>query len=232
MKRLLTLLLLLAAATAQAQKYGTYYYQRATLFETLGTDERSIVFLGNSITDGGEWHELFGNPHVVNRGISGDTTDGVYDRLDAVLAGRPAKILLMIGTNDFARGRSVDYVVENIGRIADRIHEQSPLTMLYVQSILPVTPHYGLFATHTDKGPQIAEANGRLRDMAAEKDFVYIDLHTPLTDPATGALNTAFTNDGLHLKGEGYMVWREVAAPFVKESRGSYLRRISNAQKR
>lgn len=58
---------------------------------------KDIIFLGNSITNGGEWSELLNNKHVKNRGISGDICMGVYDRLDAVLKGKPAKIFLLIG---------------------------------------------------------------------------------------------------------------------------------------
>lgn len=46
------------------RKYSTYYYQRASLFEQLPTSSDDILFIGNSITDGGEWSELFQNPHV------------------------------------------------------------------------------------------------------------------------------------------------------------------------
>ena len=58
------------------RKYSTYYYQRTSLFEQLPTSSDDILFIGNSITDGGEWSELFQDPHVKNRGISGDTTWG------------------------------------------------------------------------------------------------------------------------------------------------------------
>jgi hypothetical protein len=39
----------------------TYYEQRRTLFESLPNTRNEIVFLGNSITDGGEFTELFRN---------------------------------------------------------------------------------------------------------------------------------------------------------------------------
>ena len=103
---------------AQEQKHSTFYYQRATLFEVLPTSKSDIVFLGNSITNGGEWAELLGNPHAKNRGISGDTTQGVLDRLSTVIKGKPAKIFLLIGTNDFARGKSMDEIVKNVEKIA------------------------------------------------------------------------------------------------------------------
>ena len=37
-----------------AQQYSAFYYQRATLFEELPVNSKDIVFLGNSITNGGE----------------------------------------------------------------------------------------------------------------------------------------------------------------------------------
>lgn len=92
---------------AQEQKHSTFYYQRATLFETLPTSKSDIIFLGNSITNGGEWAELLGNPHAKNRGISGDTTQGVLDRLSTITKGKPSKIFLLIGTNDLSRGRAL-----------------------------------------------------------------------------------------------------------------------------
>lgn len=58
------------------RRYSTYYYQRVSLFEQLPISSDDILFIGNSITDGGEWSELFQNSHVKNRGISGDTTWG------------------------------------------------------------------------------------------------------------------------------------------------------------
>ena len=68
-KTILTALLLFAAATVFAQ--SEYNFQRRSLFEKLPVTSKDIVFLGNSITDGGEWNELLANPRVKNRGISG-----------------------------------------------------------------------------------------------------------------------------------------------------------------
>jgi len=72
--------------------FGTYYGQRQSLFELLPISSDDIVFLGNSITDGAEWGELFADIHVKNRGISGDITDGVLARLGNILRGKPKKI--------------------------------------------------------------------------------------------------------------------------------------------
>ena len=123
MKKILLMMLLLAsmAGNAQERKYSTFYYQRATLFEELPVTSKDIIFLGNSITNGGEWSELLNNKHVKNRGISGDICMGVYDRLDAILKGKPAKIFLLIGINDVSRGTSADTIVHRIGMITQKI---------------------------------------------------------------------------------------------------------------
>lgn len=57
--------------------------------------QKILFFLGNSITNGCEWAELFQNKNVKNRGISGDICMGVYDRLDPIVKGKPAKIFFI-----------------------------------------------------------------------------------------------------------------------------------------
>ena len=167
------LLLVSMAGNAQERKYSTFYYQRATLFEELPVTSKDIIFLGNSITNGAEWSELFSNKHVKNRGISGDICMGVYDRLDAVLKGKPAKIFLLIGINDVSRGTSADTIVGYIGMIAAKIKKDSPKTRLYLQSVLPVSDHYNMFKGHTAHWEEVAKINEGLIRLA-EKAMIMI----------------------------------------------------------
>lgn len=220
MKKLFLLLMvccLTLTVNAQERKYSTFYYQRATLFEALPVTSEDIIFLGNSITNGSEWSELFGNPHIKNRGISGDTTMGVYDRLDAILKGKPAKIFLLIGINDVSRGISADTIVRNIGMIVEKVKKDSPDTRLYLQSVLPVTDHYKLFGGHTSRAAMVPEINKGLKTLAEKNGATYVDLYSQFLDPATGKLNIEYTNDGLHMLGKGYLKWKEVVTPYVNE---------------
>lgn len=201
--------------SSQANTYPTFYYQRASLFEALPVTSEDIIFLGNSITNGCEWAELFENPHVKNRGISGDITKGVYDRLAPILKGRPAKIFLLIGINDLARGMAPDSILANIRQIVTKIRTESPGTRLYIQSLLPVTDHYHLFEGHTSRGQLVPQINAGLQKVAATTGAVYIDLYASFVDPATGKMNTAYTNDGLHLLGKGYLKWRDLVRPYI-----------------
>lgn len=224
MKKLLLLCSLssIFLLTCQAQttnvtskrSYSTYYYQRASHFEYLPTSSKDIIFLGNSITDGAEWSELFTNRHVKNRGISGDTTWGVYDRLQTILKGKPKKIFLLIGINDIGRGQDNEYVLEGIHRIVKRITTDSPHTKLYVQSILPVNPVFGKFNGHTSQWQRIPKINESLREMAKKEKITYIDLFSSFTD-SEGKLKTDYSNDGLHLLGKGYELWKEIILPYL-----------------
>ncbi len=205
------------AGRAQERKYSTFYYQRATLFEELPITSDDIVFLGNSITNGAEWAELFGNKHIKNRGISGDICMGVYDRLDAILKGKPAKIFLLIGINDVSRGTPADTIVARIGMIVGKIKADSPKTRLYLQSVLPVTDHYNMFKGHTSRWQVVPEINEGLARLAEKEGVTYIDLYSHFIDKATGKMNTAYTNDGLHLLGKGYLKWVEIVKPYIRK---------------
>lgn len=189
-----------------------HYYQRKEHFESLPDTEGEIILLGNSITAGAEWAELLQNPRAKNRGIGGDDTDGVLERLKEVTSSQPAKVFVLIGTNDLAFGKSVDHVSENHKKIVNRIKAESPKTRIYMQSVLPVDEaiHY------TRPNASILEINKRLKQYCAEAGITYIDLVPVFTDE-NGKLNKKYSNDGLHLNGEGYLQWVKAIKKYIEE---------------
>lgn len=205
----LSFLAIIICAQAQENKFGTYYNQRRTLFEKLPDTPNEIIFLGNSITDGSEWVELFGDIRVKNRGISGDTTPGVLFRLNEVTRSKPDKVFLLIGINDLANGTKKEIVYQNICTIVSRIKEASPKTKVFVQSILPVNREFPRFGNHTNKGEEVIWINKQLKDWCLQEAFDYIDLYSQLKNKDNDLLNPEYTNDGLHLTGTGYLVWAE-----------------------
>lgn len=194
--------------------FSTYYRQRVSHFETLPQTKGDIIFLGNSITDGGEWSELFADLRVKNRGISGDVTAGVLHRLDEITRRKPAKIFLLIGVNDLARNISPDSILKNIMLTVGYIQQESPATELFIQSILPVNNRFKTFASQTGKIREIALLNAALKSNAAKKHYQFIDINTAFSD-TNGRLKEAYTNDGLHLKGDGYLLWKHLIYPSV-----------------
>lgn len=196
--------------------FTTYYHQRKGLFESMPSRRDDVVFIGNSITDGGEWGEIFGDTRVKNRGISGDHTAGLLHRTAAMAKGKPDKVFLLIGINDLARGLSTDSVERNILLFASYLRQESPTTRLFVQSLLPVSNAFGKFGGHTAKADSIVRLNRRLREKAASHGYTYLDLHNSFID-AAGRMDGRYTNDGLHLTGEGYLLWKHLVFPHVHD---------------
>lgn len=197
-------------------KYNELYYQRASLFDKLPVHEDDIVFVGNSLTQICEWDELFDNPRIKNRGIIGDVVQGIRDRIDCVVNGHPRKIFLLCGTNDVSHNLTADSISTAIGALVDYIRASSPQSKLYVQSLLPVNDTFGRYKAMNGKNPVIREINQKVSSMAAEKGFTWIDAHSIFVD-VDGNLDRRYTNDGLHVMGDGYLHWRDLLLPYVNE---------------
>lgn len=218
MKKLLIILILAFVNVGFAQNYSEHYYNRKAKFEKEADTKNEIIFLGNSITEGGKWKELFPDKNVVNRGISGDVTDGVLFRLDEVTASKPKKVFLLIGTNDMARGKSIDYVLENTVKIILQIKSQSGETKIYLQSILPINPNVGTrFSGHKNNHQKIIEANKRLKKLAKKLNVKFINLHKKMRN-GKKHIKEKYTYDGLHLSEEGYKKWKKLIRKYVDEN--------------
>jgi lysophospholipase L1-like esterase len=204
-----------AATTISAQTLidkfynTTYYQQKVTLFRLLPNTKGEIIFLGNSITDIGEWAEIWQNILVKNRGISGDNTFGVLARLDEVVSSKPAKVFVMIGINDISKEVPDSVIIANHKEIYTRIRAASPATKIYVQSILPTNADFTEFRRHQGRDSRIRNVNAALQKLCAGMDLTYIDLYTPFLDK-DGKLDRKYTNDGLHINGYGYMHWKQI----------------------
>lgn len=209
-------LILTTIGVSAQTTHSPFYEQRASLFDILPVDSTSIVFLGNSITNGCEWHELLGMPNVLNRGISGDVVGGVDDRLASVITGCPSKIFLMIGVNDIGQNLSADSIADATEALVGRIRRESPSTAVYVQSVLPINDTYGRFKGIEGKGETVKAVNTLVKPRIEALGATWINLYDSFADE-NGMLRRDLTNDGLHLLGSGYALWRSIVMPYVKE---------------
>lgn len=188
------------------------HQQRESMFRASPVSTGSIVFVGNSITEGGNWSELFPEKHILNRGIGGDISAGVLKRLDEIIRHQPSKIFICIGTNDLAHGVEQATILQNYKTILETIKAQSPATKIYVQSVLPV----GKNVIYGHKNEKIIPLNTEIKKLCNEMQLTYIDLYPNFIEE-TGYLNPAYTNDKLHLMGKGYLVWKDLIQSYVNE---------------
>lgn len=213
-------MLVLAAtlpSAVSASPRSEYWEQKVTLFNIIPVEPGDIVFLGNSITDGGEFSELFDDITIKNRGISSDVISGVIERLYQVVDHSPSKIFLLIGINDVSHNLSVDRLAEEYGKLVREIREKTPDTRLYIQSVMPINNDFGRYRNLKGKESTVVRFNERIKEIASVNGAVYVDLWPALADPSTGKLKKEFTNDGLHLLGKGYKAWADAIRPLVKE---------------
>lgn len=220
MKRILVLLMAVATLSCMAQKKpvnpDVYYARRATLFDLLPVYSSDIIMLGNSLTDGAEWNELFDNCHVKNRGIVGDIIPGFFERLEPILKGQPRKIFIMGGVNDISHGVSADSIVSAMTQVVTTIQARCPKTEIYVQSMLPFNNDVRLWKLLKGREQVVVDGNKGLESMCQRLGITFINLY-PLFVGEDGKMKPEYTNDGLHLMGGAYLIWRDALLPYIRK---------------
>ncbi len=197
-----------------------FYQKRIKEYIDDPIGENKIVFIGNSITYSmRHWDKKFNVKNIVNRGISGDYSDGILERLDEIIYYKPLAVFLLIGLNDFfddnttRPGRTPEYVAKNILTAAKTIKQGSPETKIFIQTILPINNQQYL-----DEKPQVnflwktyypsvnQQVNETNKILKENNEFEIIDLH-PLYLNNDRSMKRNLSKDGVHLNENGYNIW-------------------------
>ena len=208
MKKLFTLFicgLLSIAAVFADEPFRNHRYDS---FKVLETNNESIVFIGNSITDMHCWPEAFVTSNgdylpIVNRGNSGTYSTEQSDNLESYLKGKPKKIFMMIGTNDIAtRGLNFtgEQVLQQIKSMVDRIQKRSPETRIYLYCILKSDYGYRVESTWLHANELIKE----YVEKTNSDKLKYVDIYDKLACVADGDV---WSYDKLHLTAAAYEIW-------------------------
>jgi len=186
-----------------------HYLQRVDFFNAHPVSKNDIVMLGDSLTAGGNWDELFPGVSIRNRGINADLTTGVLARLDDITNGKPAAIFILIGTNDLPwfEHRHDELILGTYCEILERIKNETPSTKVFVQSLLPRAQSYA---------SRIRKLNEKLKDLAVTQGAEYIDLYSHFAG-SNGELRAELNNDHLHLLAGGYKIWQEILSPYIQK---------------
>lgn len=184
------------------------FLRRISHFAVKPVTHDDIIFLGDSITEGGEWKALFPSHSIRNFGIGSDTTQGVLERIDFIIAGKPKAIFLLIGTNDIGMEIPRSETVHNYYSIIKQIREGSPETQLYIQSILP---------RQASQQFAVEILNQQLQQLAAEHEVTYVDLYSKFIGDQ-GGIDADYANDELHLLGAGYRCWQQIVAKSLESA--------------
>ena len=168
--------------------------------------EIDVAFLGDSLTDGYDLKKYYPQYAVSNRGIGGDTTHGLEQRLKTSLYDLQPKVAVMlIGANN------MDSMFDNYESILQGFKENVPNTKIILLSLTSMSGEWG-------KKNQLAAYNNVKIKLFAEKyGFEYVDLYSALINLDSGEIFPEYTTDGGHLTPAGYEVLTRKITPVIQK---------------
>ena len=220
--------LILALATAiflpKILKRGDepdYYTLKCESFAVQNSNlaKGQIVFIGDSITDLCPLDSYYAELPLAsyNRGIAGDTTSGVLDRLDvSAFDLEPSKIVLMIGTNDVNGSDSVAEIAKRYDEIIKKLTATLPNTEIFCMSVIPenedLESYTEIIVANTSR--RILELNVQIEEIANRYGATYVNIY-PLLADENDRMIRAYSDDGIHLNSAGFAVWAELITPYL-----------------
>ena len=185
-----------------------YYDAKVSAFaeenKTIG--EVDVAFIGDSITDGYDVAAYYPQYKTANRGIGGDTTVGLEERLDVSLFDiKPRAVVMLIGANNMRE------MFDNYESILIKLRDNLPDSEIVILSLTAMSKEWGR------NNALAKENNVKIKELAEKYGYTFIDLFTPLTDVATGELYADMSEDGGHPNAKGYAKITEIITPVLDE---------------
>src|SRR5574344_1195645 len=148
------------------------------------------------------------NSEVQNRGIGGDTTKGILDRLDTINKSIK-KAFIMIGINDIAGYKRVDEIYNNYIKILEDLERKD--IKVYIQSVLYVGKNY----PNSDYfNKEVKNLNKKLEQIAKDKNIDFINLNSIFAP--NDYLEKIYTDDEIHLSGKAYILWANEILKYIE----------------
>jgi acyl-CoA thioesterase I len=194
----------------------------AVAAESVEDNRKVILFFGNSITAGYglDMSEAFPaliqqrldslgySYHVINAGLSGETSAGGLSRIDWVLKTPVDIFALELGGNDGLRGISLDDTEKNLSEIIEKVRQSNPQVKIIVAG-MQIPPNMGQEYTDQFKGifPSLAEKHNTAL--------------IPFILEGVGGIPELNLADGIHPTPEGHKILADnvwaVLKPIIEE---------------
>lgn len=186
-------------------KFASFAQENADLLP----GETQVVFLGDSLTDGCPIDRFYPEFTALNRGIGGDRTSDLLARMKiSVYDVEPQVAVVLIG------GNNLTTMFEDYEEILKGLQGTLPQTKVI---LLSLTAMGGRFS---EKNGIAALNNQKIKALAQEYGFDYVDIFSPLFDPDRMEIYADYTSDGAHLTEKGYAVVSAAVTPAIKKALG------------
>ena len=195
------------------QMIKAYYASKLSSYkdenERYADYEVDVAFLGDSLTDGYDVAQYYPQYTVANRGIGGETTYGLEERMSVSLYElKPKVAVILIGVNN------INTMFDNYESMLVDIKEQLPETKIVICSLTAMGRDWG------HKNQLATYNNVIIKKLADKHGMEFVDLYTPLFNEATGEIYDAYTTDGGHLTPLGYEVLTAAITPKLEKLLG------------
>lgn len=204
----------------QAQDWPnlTKYQQANSELTESSSEEKRVVFMGNSITEG--WSvanpDFFSGTSYINRGISGQTTPQMLLRFrQDVINLNPKVVLILAGTNDIAGNTgpmTLEQIRDNIISMVE-LAEANGICPI-ICSVLPAFDY--TWRPGLNPNIKIPKLNGMLKNVADQKGILYLDYFAAMANERNG-LPKDLAEDGVHPTKKGYEIMEVLATKAIKE---------------
>lgn len=165
------------------------------------------VMFGDSITEWGKWQDMFPKISIGNRGIAGDDTAGMLDRIGDVERTGAKYVFIMAGTNDLTRKVQPEIIAENIIKMS-RTLQAKGIKVIFQSTIMAGK-------SKSFKNENITIINNIIHEYAIKSKSTYLDLNKSLAPD--GVLNPEYTIDDTHLTASGYNLWQKILSSYFKK---------------
>lgn len=186
--------------------------RRSAWAKQVEQDQKAVVFLGDSITQGwgDDLHGAFPGLKVANRGISGDTTRGMLIRLKGdVLDLNPSGVVMLMGTNDLEEKAEPQVIADNVKLIINALKKHNPEMPIVLCQVFPSSE------SKSRPADRIKEIN-KLCAKAVQGDPQITVLETwTLFANEKGDAKTEEMPDLLHPNEVGYAKWAGALRPVL-----------------
>ncbi len=168
---------------------------------------KDTVFIGDSITTGIELYGVTKDATVLaDKGLN---TTSVMKYVSDVGRIKPKYIYVMLGSNDIGfSGMTPDKLIPNYDKFVKGIKEASPESIIYLQSVFPVTKKFEAERpAYTNE--KIDSYNERIRQMAVDNNVLYLNVAEVLKDANNDLRQEISPGEGMHIVKQGYYIWLE-----------------------
>ncbi|MEN8187381.1 MAG: GDSL-type esterase/lipase family protein [Bacteroidota bacterium] len=172
-----------------------------------------IIFLGDSITELGNWKTLLPDFDIDNYGVSGNRTYQVTERVDKLFNKKANQLFLLIGINDLGDNRTIYDIENDYRRLVNLILENDVASDIILVSVLPIKEsEWSKPGLRPDK---IHQLNNTIKIIAKDNNLKFVNIHSLFADK-NGELKEEYTIDGLHLSEEGYKFYSSLIKKYLK----------------